>query len=724
MDWSLLNSEQIAAAKHTEGAVIVSAGAGSGKTRLLTQRIAHIIEKGVSPYNILAITFTNKAATVMRERIESITGDAKYMWVMTFHGMCARILRSNIDRLGYNSNFTIYGDAEKERIIKQLLQDRNEDKDKWLKKIKERISAAKSSAEDPDIYLDECYDDNSELIKAVYHEYNAQLMRNNALDFDDLLLITYQLLRDNDDIRAKYRERFKYVSVDEFQDTNNLQFELICQLVAPDGNIFVVGDENQSIYGWRYANIGNMKNFIKRFGATYYKLEQNYRSTQKILDAANKVISYNDSLSDKKLWTENKGGVKIERFFAYDERAEAEYVAERIKALKEYSSTGFGEVALLLRVNALTRAFEEAFLSYGIPYRVFGGMKFYERKEVKDLLAYLRLISNPKDNEALIRIINFPKRGIGNATVAALIEEADRLGISAMEVLAKSGEYLNSFSGLKKLVAFYAVMTDIAEYTASHSLTDAVNYIIEATGTKQAYSSGDEEDFNRLMNLDQFANSVNEFCENNTDSSLETFLQSVSLISDLDNMEEDGGYVNLATIHSAKGMEFDVVFISGLEEGLFPISRAKESKDDLEEERRLMYVAITRARKRLYMTCANSRFMYGKRAYNPKSRFLAESNTEEPQPAVGNVFASGSVGSGAGLSNSLSSTGVGARFEPKTETDPRLSTVGTQVSHKIFGKGVITEAVNADNNTMVKVNFVSVGVKSLMLSFAPLEVVE
>lgn len=627
-----LNDEQIQPVLQTEGAVLVLAGAGSGKTRVLTSRIAHLIgDMNVPPEAILAITFTNKAATEMQERIGKLV-DSHGMWVCTIHSMCVRILRMYASEAGLEQNFSIYSETERANIIKKSFQECDYDDEKLLKNIKWHIGNAKMLGLLPDEYAREyAAENNIDDVTKVYRRYQAHLRENNALDFDDLLNETRLLLKRDSDAREYLGGRFRYILVDEFQDTNSVQFEIIRLLASVYGNLFTVGDDDQSIYGWRGAKIENILNFEKTFPqAKTFKLERNYRSTKNILKLANLVIHNNGRRKDKTLWTQNDDGEKTQVFEAEEESGEARYIAHTIAGLmnKGYKYSDF---AVLMRLNALTRSFEQEFTSDGISYKVFGGFKFFERKEIKDLLAYLRLINNPFDSEAAVRIINFPKRGIGAKTVETLEQYAFETESSVYEALFDLKEMGFNAGTRQKLSTFAEQVKGWIVAAQELPVNELVKKIVLDTHMREAYADDSDESINKRANIEEFINSVDEYCRLNPEAALTDYLNQVTLSSDTDDMDESN-YVTLATVHSVKGLEFKCVFIVGLEENIMPVSRATESDDDLEEERRLMYVAITRARERLYLTRSKSRYLYGKREPTARSRFLKELASEIELP--------------------------------------------------------------------------------------------
>ena len=619
-----LNDEQLEPVLQTEGPVLVLAGAGSGKTRVLTSRIAHILqEKRVSSESILAITFTNKAANEMKERLFRIA-DISRAWVCTIHSMCVRILRMFAKEAGIQENFSIYSETERNNIIKKSFQECDFDDEKLLKSVKYHIANAKMLGFSPERYAEEYAGDHDiEQVTKVYARYQKHLRENNALDFDDLLSETRRLLKTNEEAREYLSGRFRYILVDEFQDTNEVQYEIIKMLASAHGNLFAVGDDDQSIYGWRGAKIENILHFEKDFkGAKVFKLERNYRSTKTILNLANTVIKNNGRRKDKTLWTNNDEGEPAKVYEAEEESGEARFIAHTIVGLV---SRGFrySDFAVLMRLNALTRSLEQEFLADGIPFKVFGGFKFFERKEIKDMLAYLRLVNNPFDSEALTRIINFPKRGIGAKTVEMLQNYAFENELSVydalfdLDVLGFSGATKQKLENFRELVKSWIMESQ------SMPVDELVKKIVVETQMREAYADDSDESINKRANIEEFINSVDEYCRLNKDATLTDYLNQVTLSSDTDDMD-DGNYVSLATIHSVKGLEFKCVFVCGMEENILPVSRAVGNEDDMEEERRLMYVAITRAMKRIYLTRSKSRYLYGKREPTVRSRFLKE----------------------------------------------------------------------------------------------------
>jgi len=621
IDLKTLNDPQQEAVKHTEGPLLILAGAGSGKTKVLTTRIAYLIEhNNVSPYNILAITFTNKAAKEMQERVINLVGEyAKNMQISTFHSFGLRILRENYDELGYDRNFVIMDSDDSLTVVKKILKELDLDPKMFNPNaIRNKISSCKNELISPREYERFASSEFEKVVLEVYTKYEKKLKDNNSVDFDDLLILPIKLFKNNDDILDKYQERFKYILVDEYQDTNQAQYILTKLLASKYRNICVVGDENQSIYSFRGANYRNILNFEKDYKeAKVIKLEQNYRSTENILDAANSVIKNNSSRKDKNLWSDKGKGEKITYFRSYDEKDEAHYVAKNIKKLLD-SGKSADEIAVLYRTNAQSRTIEEEMLKENIPYRVVGSFYFYSRKEIKDLMAYLRLIHNPKDNVSLTRVINSPKRGIGLKTIANLNEKADSLGVSIYEAIdsGKELEFKNTIEDLKKV-------------SENVTLTELIDKVLDTTGyRKELESEGTLEADIRLENLEEFKSITRAFEDRDGLISLEDFLFEVSLVSDRDEYQDGSNKVSLMTIHAVKGLEFNDVFVVGLEEGIFPHMNSLMESSELEEERRLMYVAITRAKERLYLINARRRMLYGKDSINPPSRFIGEINSE------------------------------------------------------------------------------------------------
>lgn len=746
-DLTTLNQEQIKPVLDTEGAVLVTAGAGSGKTRLLTHRIAYLIkEKGVRPYNILAITFTNKAANEMRERLDKMVEQSSSLWVFTFHALCVRILRKFIKNLGlgYDSNFSIYGEQEKEHCIKRIVKDM-ELEDDVIKDVINSISDAKNQGLSPDEYKKaNSWRNHIDVIAKAYFEYEKELRKSNSLDYDDLLNKAYYLLRTNDEAREYYQDKFHYIHVDEFQDTNTVQYNIVKILAIKHGNVFVVGDEDQSIYGWRGANFANIFDFERDFNCKSYKLEQNYRSTKKILALANKIIKNNKERKDKTLWTQNDDGVGITYYEARSDGDEADFVIRTINSLKYTGKYKLSDFAVLMRVNALSRSFEERLMLYGVPHKIYGGFKFYDRKEVKDLLAYLKILGNPNDVEAISRIINFPKRGIGEGTVKQLINYSAVTGKSLFDVIYDISNNPDLPNGvIKKVLPFSNVLQCMQKARATGvGLYELACYIIKLIGLKEYYKEETEENEMRKANIRELINSIKQFEQNNPGAGLDEYLQQISLYSDLDEMDNAGDCVNLATIHAAKGLEFKVVFIVGMEEGVFPDSRRAMSNSEMEEERRLMYVAVTRARERLYLSWAKSRFKFGQRQDCLPSAFLREGGFIDENvrkksvyegytpydsvPKYTSAYRGERAYSSAGDAYNREEVPVYSAPSPVKQTsiskDLSKFKVGTRVRHKKFGEGVIVAIDGKLGNVNAQIKF-SFATLKLALAYAPLEII-
>ena len=730
---SQLNDAQKKALLQTEGAVLVTAGAGSGKTRLLTHRIAYLIkEKQVLPYNILAITFTNKAAREMKERCEKMIETGSSVWISTFHSMCARILRTDIEQLeGFDRNFTIYSEQDSDKVLKNLFQEQKIEKDEIKKSISFHISNIKNNNLTLDEY-EKLYGHLSIFpqIKKTFVGYEQALKRANALDFDDLLNKTYQLFTTVPAVLEKYQNRFKYILVDEFQDTNKIQYDLVKLLAGKYKNIFVVGDEDQCIYTWRGANYSNISDFQRDFpDCKVFKLEQNYRSTKQILNLANSLIKKNKQRLEKTLWTQNEDGNLPEARLVYDEKEEAEIIAREIYDLVSNKGYKYSDFAVLVRLNALTYSFEEKFLAYNIPHRIYGGFKFYERAEIKNLVSYLRLFINPKDDVSFLRIINFPKRGIGQSAISSLQEISEKENLSLLQTSLSISNFASG-ALIGKLDTFNKVYLSLLSEAKEQGLSSFVSNVIKKFGIKEAYSSGSEEDLNKQLNLDTFVFATAEFEKNNPNGTLLDFLESITLVSDIDTMDSENNAVSIATIHSVKGLEFRYVFIAGLEEKIFPISRAYDRQEEMEEERRLMYVAITRAKENLMLTRCRTRFLYGRREYQIDSRFLKELDlsrgrdfSEAPLSVGPKVYFKDEEYSKPETKYSYNPFKQKTKFQEYLEEKPRNKVAyqkGMRVSHPKFGNGEIIGAYDQ----FVEVNFEKIGVKTLISEIAPLEILD
>ncbi len=740
---SSLNDEQIKPVLDTEGAVLVIAGAGSGKTRVLTTRIAYLIlEKGVLPARIMAITFTNKAAEEMKNRLNNLVGNVYDMWVSTIHSMCVRILRRDIDKLGYDKNFTIYDETDKDRALKRVIEGLGYETDKYLKIAKNAISAAKNDCVSPaDFKVVNSRLRMVEELTAIYEEYNQTLEKSNALDFDDLLFRTYELFVNFPEVADYYAEKFQYIHIDEFQDTNKVQFSIAEILAKKHGNLFAVGDDDQSIYGFRGAKIENILSFENSFkGAKIYKLERNYRSTKKILELANCIIKNNRARRDKTLYTENSEGVRVETFVGTDEENEATYAALQIKNLMARYGYRYSDFAVFMRINALSRAFEQEFANYNIPYRVFGGFRFFERKEIKDVLSYLKIINNDSDDEAFLRCISVPKRGIGEKTLKELREYCASNGLSLYDGVKSADKTSIGAAARIKLTNFRALLDGFKVYSESHTVPELMEYILEATAFKEQFDENTEENASKLYNISELLNSADQFARNNAGSDLADYLNSITLSSDTDAINSDDA-VTVATIHAAKGLEYKCVFVAGLDEKVLPIMRTFGDENELEEERRLVYVAVTRAMERLYLTRAMSRFMYGNREHMQESRFLQDAravlrpetaykkdvgytpkndnfrfiSAEEPSDSSsGFGFSSGN--SGKVLGGSVPKENKSANFNGYRR--------GIKVKHVKFGEGTVIDVKGNGENITVDVAFKGVGIKSLSVKFAPMEIID
>ncbi|MEK0291117.1 DNA helicase PcrA [Caldifermentibacillus hisashii] len=718
-----LNKEQQQAVKTTEGPLLIMAGAGSGKTRVLTHRIAYILlEKGVNPYNILAITFTNKAAREMKERINGILGGAAdEIWISTFHSMCVRILRRDIDRIGINRNFTILDTTDQLSVIKGILKDKNIDSKKFDPRgILSAISSAKNELIDAKQYGKYTGNYFENIVSDVFEEYEKRLLKNHSLDFDDLIMKTIQLFKRVPEVLEYYQRKFQYIHVDEYQDTNKAQYQLVHLLAAKFQNLCVVGDSDQSIYGWRGADIANILSFEKDYpNAKVILLEQNYRSTKNILQVANHVISNNVKRKPKNLWTDNEKGEKIQYYRADTEQGEALFVTGKIKELVETKQRKFSDFAILYRTNAQSRAMEEMLVKANIPYTIVGGTKFYDRKEIKDLLAYLRLVANLDDDISFVRIINVPKRGIGATSLDRIaqyalqnemsmfraLEEVERIGLSAKAMKA-CREFYQMLSGLNQMQEYLSVM----ELTEEIIKRTEYREMLQAEKTLEAES--------RLENIDEFLSVTKNFEESSEDQTLIAFLTDLALVADIDQLDKEENVkdaVVLMTLHSAKGLEFPVVFLIGLEEGVFPHSRSLMEENDMEEERRLMYVGITRAEEELYITNAQIRTLYGHTNINPASRFIEEI----PDEFIDR------------LNGQKQNVPVRDHHQVRPVFRPAQSTTGGEdirwragdkAIHKKWGVGTVVSVKGEGDHMELDIAFpIPVGIKRLLAKFAPIE---
>ena len=771
-----LNNKQKEAVLQTQGPCLVIAGAGSGKTKVLTHKIAYLMsEENIAPWNILAITFTNKAANEMKQRIENIVGNiAKDLWMGTFHSICVRILRKFIERIGFDSSFIIFDTSDQKTLVKECLKSLNID-DKLFtdRSVLSEISNAKNEMLEPKAYsVKYAADYRKSKIAEIYELYQKRLKENNAIDFDDIINYTIKILIENQDVLEYYTEKFKYVLVDEYQDTNKAQFTLVSILASKYGNITVVGDNDQGIYSFRGADISNILNFEKDFpGTTIIKLEQNYRCTGNILKAANAVIKNNENKYDKKLWTENEEGSIPKVYQGDDEYDEARYIVEQINHLKTEEYYKYSDFSLLYRMNSQSRAIEDILNREGIPYKVIGGLKFYERKEIKDALCYLRLIANTSDNLSLRRIINEPKRGIGKTSLDKISEISEQTGISMYEIIRNADKYdLNRvFANSRE---FINVIEEIKSKKHEMKISEILTEVLRKTGyTKALELENTIEAESRLQNLEELMTVVIEYEEQEAESSLNNFLEGITLSSDIDNLEQTDDMVTLMTLHSAKGLEYPTVFLVGMEEGIFPGYKSIGEPKELEEERRLFYVGITRAKEHLYLTCAKHRTIFGSTSYNAISRFISEIPEEllEGYNEINNIkeeeFSDSNYGWSYGgnfagkvktykFDEGAGNYAVSAKSSDKLSTSSKQTVdnknsyafrtaesflnnlnkqnsniiditkykAGQKVYHKKFGEGIINYVEKEGEDLKVDINFDKVGHKRLMAKFAGLEI--
>lgn len=727
-----LNDRQCEAVKHTEGPLLITAGAGSGKTKVLTCRIAHLLELGVAPYRILAITFTNKAAKEMKERVTNLVGaQADSIWLSTFHSFCAKLLRFEVDGFhGYTRNFTIYDSSDQLVLVKDCLKKLNlDDKQFMPRSVLGTISSAKNVLMDAKAFAAQASDFYEQKVADVYALYQEKLRENNAVDFDDLLFLAVRLLQENEEVREKYQSRFQYILVDEYQDTNHAQYALTKILAARWRNICVVGDADQSIYAWRGADIRNIIDFTRDYpDAASIKLEQNYRSTKTILHAANAVIDNNESRPKKTLWTENPAGNKIIHYQAQTEHDEADYIAGVIYNRHEISHEPYGDMAILFRTNAQSRVLEEKLMRYAIPYTMVGGTKFYDRKEIKDVLAYLRLLYNPEDSLSLTRIINVPKRNIGATTMEHVAAYAEEQGISLFEALSSTDEIPVTKRARTSLENFAAMIFDLLNDIEGKDVLSLIETVIKQTGYGDMLDKEAEHDpqgESRKENVGEFLSVAKDYMDSNPDGNLQDFLENVALVSDVDDFESSDSKVTLMTLHAAKGLEFPVVFLTGLDEGLFPHSRTLLDPAQVEEERRLAYVGITRAERQLYVTNATTRTMYGRiSAYMP-SRFLAEiplqfmedyhRKSAMPQSRTTAVPGKQRV--------SILTKPVASSL-PKKHAVTDTFAKGDKVRHKIWGIGTVLDVIGEGPNMQMKIQFPTKGVRQVVVKYAPLEKIQ
>ena len=775
MDLSRLNKEQQEAVKHMEGPLLILAGAGSGKTTMMTHRIAYMLEKGVSPYNILAVTFTNKAAGEMKDRIESLTGGTRGMWVMTFHAMCVRILRNHGDVLGFKNGFSIYDESDKKALLKRIVKDLKIDEKIYpVSYLGSVISSCKEAEEDPDDYIENnSMNFKAETVAKVYARYMEDLQQNNAMDFDDLLWNAVKLFEASSEVLSYYQERFKYIMVDEYQDTNYLQYKLIHALAEKSHNLCVVGDDDQCIYQWRGADIRNILDFEKDFPETkVIKLEQNYRSDANILDLANSVIANNRNRKAKELWTDRNEGNKITYRRLEDEQREAWYVGGEIQRLHDEEGIPFNDMAILYRKNAQSRPFEEKFSFRGIPYRVLGGTRFYDRKEIKDVMSYMHLVENPSDDVAMARIINEPKRGLGPKSLGGIVSYAKAYKLSIFEAL-KEQEVLGSLSRKSRAAVedLVTMLDELGTEQDNMELSDIYDNLIRRSGYLTALEAENTVEADaRIENILELRSVIVEFEEKAADSVLtdeedefreerdrlredgfdvkeptllQSFLERIALLSDIDNRDESEDAVVMMTLHSSKGLEFPVVFMPGMENGLFPGSASMDDPSKMEEERRLCYVGITRAMRKLYLTGAQTRMLYGRTDFTIESEFMREMDTDllDGDPTVaersansGGICGDGGIlgmrefkgryeGSADGYDASFSKPFDALKFAKK-QASKGISNegleAGDRIRHPKFGEGLLIEQ---DAKTLT-IAFDSVGIKKLGKGFVKLTKVE
>lgn len=733
-----LNPQQAEAVINTEGPMLIMAGAGSGKTKVLTCRVANLLQKGVRPYRILAITFTNKAAAEMRERVNNMSGPAaKDVWLFTFHAFCARFLRMEIDKLpGYGGNFAIYDTADSQNLIKQILKEMNLDDKRFQPSgILSRISNAKNALQDAAAFARQAGDFYEQKVADIYSRYEQKLQLNNALDFDDLLMLSIKLLQENKEVREKYQDRFDYLLVDEYQDTNHAQYLLTKFLAAKHRNICVVGDADQSIYGWRGADIQNILDFEKDYpDAKVIKLEQNYRSTQIILDAANAVIENNTGRKLKNLWTENKSGADIIYFQAVDERDEARFVIEQLQNLQRTENKKLGDMAILYRTNTQSRIFEEMLIKSGISYNMVGGLKFYERKEIKDIIAYLRVIFNPADSLSLLRIINVPKRGIGDASLAKIQAYTAANSVSLFEAVSNAAA-IDGLSSrfVSKLDDLAGIIFELMNLASEAPVEDLIDRVLRDTGyLEELENERTPQAQSRIDNLHELISVAQEFAASEEENNLENFLAHVALVSDIDDTELGEDAITLMTLHSSKGLEFPVVFLVGMEEGLFPHARTLMDETEIEEERRLCYVGITRAKEKLFLSSTKMRTIYGNTVTYPPSRFLQEIparlvktiKRQERFSALEN-FKQVSEKYSARPQKPASTFNPHSFMPQKPAaaaggTGTRFNT-GDRVSHSKWGEGMVVSVKDSPDGQEVKVAFAGAGVRSLLTKYAVLK---
>lgn len=718
-----LNKEQIEAVEYNAGPHMIVAGAGSGKTRVLTHKIAYIIEKGMEPSSILALTFTNKAAKEMKERIKSLIGKkAEELWMGTFHSIFSKILRAEAQKLGYRSNYSIYDREDSVSLVGNIIANLNINLEAITANgVQHKISYLKNQMISPETYEKTAATSASERkFVEIYKEYNKRLFENNSMDFDDLLLKPIQLFKENEKVLNYYKKIFKYILVDEYQDTNIAQYELIKLLSPPKDKVCVVGDDAQSIYSWRGAEIKNMLNFKKDFkGAKIFRLEQNYRSTKTILAAADSVIKNNSGQIPKTLWTENNDGELITLIRATDEKDEAYQITKKIKKEITTKKLSLNDIAIFYRINSQSRALEDALRREKIPYKIVGGVEFYRRKEVKDVVAYLRVLSNPNDEESLLRIMNFPQRGIGNTSITKMIAFARKLNLSLYQTMLRVFEVIEVKERIQKNVKQFRLLLDkYIDLKDKLSVGELTSALLDELGILRIYKEENSADsMSRYDNIQELISAVHDFSKSNPKATLEDFLSEVSLIAGVDQYDEKSNAVTLMTVHSAKGLEFPVVFITGLEEDIFPLSQRFDQDSRLEEERRLFYVAITRAKEKVYLSYARSRYRFGEVAYQSRSRFLEEvdPNTIEENEGIGTKK--------VGRRKKVYYDEYYQEGYDDFDQERRSLRVGSRVTHQIFGMGKILQITGSGDMQRVTIAFENAGTKQLLTKFANLKLV-
>lgn len=719
-----LNEVQRKAVEFTNGPQMIVAGAGSGKTRVLTYKVAYLIEDGIEPGKILALTFTNKAANEMKERIKEVVGatKSKEIWMGTFHSIFARILRAEAKKIDYKENFSIYDREDSVSLVNNIIQALNINLDNYnANSIQHKISNLKNQMIYPDEYLKDIASNLSERkLGDVYKEYNKRLFENNAMDFDDLLLKPIELFNKNPRVLQKYNRQFKYILVDEFQDTNKAQYEILKMLVGSRSKIAVVGDDAQSIYGWRGADLRNMLDFEKDFAKTkVFRLEQNYRSTKTILQAADSIIKKNSDQIEKTLWTENDSGEQLTLVKCADEKDEALQIAKRIKKEITSKKLSLNDIAIFYRINSQSRALEDALRREKIPYKIIGGVEFYKRKEIKDLVAYLRVLSNQSDEESLLRIMNFPQRGIGNTSISKMIAFARKLNISLFQTMARVFEVIEVKERIQKNVKQFKMLLDkYIDLKDKLSLSELTSALVDELGILRMYKEENTpESMARYDNVQELLSAISQYEKENKELSIDDYLAEVSLIAGIDQYDDDNNSVTLMTIHSSKGLEFPVIFITGCEEDIFPLNPKFDSDSRLDEERRLFYVALTRAEKKVFISYARSRYRFGEVAYQSRSRFIEELDPETYEEQ------NGRVGRKSGRRKKAYYDEFYQESYEDFDQESRSLRVGSRVTHEIFGTGKILQLSGQGDMQKASISFEGHGTKNLLVKFANLKLV-